>query len=166
MICSEVPPTKYPPHHLKQLPLTQLTLNPAATTTSATATKPRRSAALVLLSLLVCVTGCQSQKSPTQTERTISTETSCLKQYQVSEPNRALQACNDTITATPDQPELLRDRAFIHTLNGQHQKACADIAAGLKLIRESTAPVDPMLSHELEVRQATCKQARTIAGND
>ena len=51
-------------------------------------------------------------------------------------------------------------------MNGQHQKACADIAAGLKLIRESKAPVDPMLSHELEVRQATCKQARTIAGND
>jgi regulator of sirC expression with transglutaminase-like and TPR domain len=118
------------------------------------------------LSLLVCVTGCQSQKSPTQTKRAISTETSCLKQYQVSEPNRALQACNDTIAATPDQPELLRDRAFIHTLNGRHQKACADIAAGLKLIRESTAPVDPMLKHELEVRQATCKHARTIAGND
>ena len=89
-----------------------------------------------------------------------------MKQYQVSEPNRALQACNDAIAATPNQPELLRDRAFIHTLNGQHREACADIAAGLKLIRESTAPVKPMLSHELEVRQATCKHARTIAGND
>ena len=166
MICSEGPTTKHPQHHLKQLPLTQPTLNPAATTTSSTATEPRRSAALVLLSLLVCVTGCQPQKSPTQAKRAISTETSCLKQYQVSEPNRALQACNDTITANPDQPELLRDRAFIHTLNGRHQKACADIAAGLKLIRESTAPVDPMLNHELEVRQATCKHARTIAGND
>ena len=120
------------------------------------------------MSLLVGVTGtgCQSQKSPTQTERTISTETSCLKQYQVSEPNRALQACNDAIAATPDQPELLRDRAFIHTLNGEHQEACADVDAGLKLIQQSTAPVDPMLSHELEVRQATCKHARTIAGND
>ena len=135
-------------------------------TTSATATKPPRVAALVLTSFLVCITGCKSQKSPTQTERTISTETSCLKQYLVSEPNRALQACNDAIAATPNQPELLRDRAFIHTLNGQHQKACEDVAAGLKLIRESTASVDPMLSHELDVRQATCKHARTIAGND
>jgi hypothetical protein len=51
-------------------------------------------------------------------------------------------------------------------LNGKHQKACADVAAGLKLIRESTASVDPMLSHELDVRQATCKHARTIAGSD
>ncbi len=135
-------------------------------TTSATATKPSRVSALVLSSLLVYVVGCQYQKSPTQNQRSISTETSCLKQYQVSEPNRALQACNDTIAATPNQPELLRDRAFIHTLNGQHENACADIAAGLKLIRESKGPVDPMLSHELEVRQATCKHARTIAGND
>ena len=84
----------------------------------------------------------------------------------MSEPNRALQACNDAIAATPNQPELLRDRAFIHTLNGRHQKACEDVAAGLKLIRESTASVDPMLSHELDVRQATCKHARTIAGSD
>ena len=89
-----------------------------------------------------------------------------MKQYKVSEPNRALQACNDAIAATPNQPELLRDRAFIHTLNGQHQKACADIAEALKLIDQSAAPVDPMLSHELDVRQATCKHARTIAGND
>jgi regulator of sirC expression with transglutaminase-like and TPR domain len=115
---------------------------------------------------LIGLAGCQTQKAPTQNQRSISTETSCLKQYQISEPNRALQACNEAIAATPDQPELLRDRAFIHTLNGQHQRACADVAAGLKLIRESTAPVDPMLSHELEVRQATCKHARTIAGND
>ena len=123
-------------------------------------------AALVLSSLLIGLAGCQTQKTPSQNQRSISTETSCLKQYQVSEPNRALQACNDAIAATPNQPELLRDRAFIHTLNGQHQKACEDVAAGLKLIRESTASVDPMLSHELDVRQATCKHARTIAGSD
>ena len=123
-------------------------------------------ASLALSTLLVCLTGCQSQKTPTQKTGPISTETSCLKQYQVSESNRALQACDDAIAANPDQPELLRDRALIYTLKGQHQKACTDVAAGLKLIRESTAPVDPMLSHELDVRQATCKQARTIAGND
>tara|TARA_Y100000739_G_scaffold141343_1_gene121880 strand:+ start:833 stop:988 length:156 start_codon:yes stop_codon:yes gene_type:complete len=51
-------------------------------------------------------------------------------------------------------------------LNGQHQKACADITAALKLIGQSSASVDPMLSHELDVRQANCKHARTIAGND
>ena len=55
---------------------------------------------------------------------------------------------------------------FIYALKGQYQKACTDVAAGLKLIRESKAPVDPMLTHELDVRQATCKHARTIAGND
>jgi hypothetical protein len=31
---------------------------------------------------------------------------------------------------------------------------------------QSADPVDPMLRHELDVRQATCKHARTIAGND
>ena len=123
-------------------------------------------AALALSTLLVCLTGCQSHETPTQKTGPISTETSCLKQYQASEPKRALQACDEAIAASPDQPELLRDRAFIHTLNGQHQKACADITAALKLIGQSSASVDPMLSHELDVRQATCKHARTIAGND
>ena len=166
MICSEGPPTKHPSHPLEQAAPAQQTLSPTGSTTSATATKPTRVAALVLSSLLIGLAGCQTQKAPTQNQRSISTETSCLKQYQISEPNRALQACNEAIAATPDQPELLRDRAFIHTLTGQHQMGCADVAAGLKLIRESTAPVAPMLRHELEVRQATCKHARTIAGND
>jgi hypothetical protein len=72
---------------------------------------------------------------------------------------------------TPLLPLLINQNSCeigpsFHTLNGQHQKACADVAAGLKLIRESTASVDPMLSHELDVRQATCKHARTIAGSD
>ena len=123
-------------------------------------------AALALSTLLVCLTGCQSEKTPTQKKGAISTERSCLKQYQVSEPKRALQACDDAIAANPDQPELLRDRAFIYTLKGQHQKACTDIAVALKLIDQSADPADPMLSHELDVRQATCKHARTIAGND
>ena len=116
--------------------------------------------------MVLCVAGCQSQQATTQTESPISSVASCLKQYQISEPNSALQACNEAIAATPDQPELRRDRAFIHTLNEQHQEACADVAAGLKLIRNAASPVDPMLRHELEVRHATCKHARTIAGND
>jgi hypothetical protein len=43
----------------------QQTLNPTASTTSATATNPPRVAALVLSSLLIGLTGCQTQKTPT-----------------------------------------------------------------------------------------------------
>jgi hypothetical protein len=57
-------PTKHPSHPLEQAAPAQQTLSPTGSTTSATATKPTRVAALVLSSLLIGLAGCQTQKAP------------------------------------------------------------------------------------------------------
>jgi hypothetical protein len=36
----------------------------------------------------------------------------------------------------------------------------------VSLLKQSSQPVDPMLQHELQVRQSSCKQSRTMAGSD
>ena len=75
----------------------------------------------------------------------------------------ALQRCNGSVGAFPDQPEPWRDRSLVHTLLGQHDQACRDVEKAIALIDNRA---DPMLRHELKVRQATCKQRRTINGKD
>ena len=51
----------------------------------------------------------------------------------------------------------------MQTLLGQHDQACRDVEQAIALMDDRT---DPMLRHELKVRQATCKQRRTINGKD
>jgi hypothetical protein len=51
-------------------------------------------------------------------------------------------------------------------LLGRTTQACEDVAQALKLQQEQRAAVEPMLRHELTVRQAACKQERTMAGKD
>lgn len=69
--------------------------------------------------------------------------------------------------AHPDQPGPRSDRALIYSLRGNHQRACADIEAGLKLLaRLPSENEDPLLRQELTVRQTACRQQRTIDASD
>ena len=77
-----------------------------------------------------------------------------------------VERCDDAIEQTPDQADLHRDRALVLTLLGDQAKACEDVELSLSLLKGSSQPVDPMLQHELQVRQSTCKQSRTMAGSD
>ena len=52
------------------------------------------------------------------------------------------------------------------TIAGKTQSACVDVTNALILLDRSSGMVDPMLRHELQVRQATCRQFRTMAGKD
>ena len=76
------------------------------------------------------------------------------------------ERCDEAINQTPDQADLHRDRALVLSLLGDQTKACKDVDIALSLLKQSTQPVDPMLQHELQVRQTSCKQSRTIAGSD
>ena len=67
------------------------------------------------------------------------------------------------VGSMPGQPEPLRDRALVLGLTGQHDQACSDVEQAKDLL---TSASDPMLRHELTVRQATCKQRRNIDGKD
>ena len=77
-----------------------------------------------------------------------------------------VERCDEAIDQTPEQADLHRDRALVLTLLGDQAKACKDVEDALSLLNRSSQPVDPMLLHELQVRQTTCKQSLTIAGND
>ena len=77
-----------------------------------------------------------------------------------------LERCDEAIEQTPNQADLHRDRALVRTLRGDQAKACEDVEVALSLLKQSKQPVDPMLQHELQVRQSTCKQSRTMAESD
>ena len=74
--------------------------------------------------------------------------------------------CDEAIEQTPNQADLHRDRALVLTLLDDQAKDCEDVSLALSLLKQSNQPVDPMLQHELHVRQSSCKQSRTMAGSD
>ena len=92
--------------------------------------------------------------------------TSCLKDFNPADLQDVIERCDAAITAAPEQTGFYRDRALVLTLAGEMERACADVTMGLNRLKQADKPVDPMLRHELEVRQETCKQSRTIAGSD
>ena len=77
-----------------------------------------------------------------------------------------VERCDEAIDQTPDQADLHRDRALVLSLLGDQAKACADVERALSLLQQSSQLVDPMLQHELQVRQSSCKQSRTMAESD
>ena len=92
--------------------------------------------------------------------------TSCLGDFQMDDLKGMVAGCDEAIAQTPDQADLHRDRALVLTLLGDQAKACDDVEIALSLLNRSGQPVDPMLLHELKVRQTSCKQSRTMAGRD
>ena len=84
----------------------------------------------------------------------------------MDELQQMVERCDEAIDQTPDQADLHRDRSLVLTLLGDQVKACDDVKVALALLEQSNKTVDPMLRHELEVRQTTCKQSRTMAGSD
>ena len=128
---------------------------------SVTATDHRWRPHLALALGLLLISGCQG--TPQQTpDLTVSTS-SCLEDLASNQLRSALQRCNGSVEAFPDQPEPWRDRSLVQTLLGQHDQACRDVEQAIALMDDRA---DPMLRHELTVRQATCKQRRTINGKD
>ncbi|MEB3246496.1 MAG: hypothetical protein VKJ63_01380 [Synechococcus sp.] len=116
---------------------------------------------LSLSACLVIVASCQPAPPPQADVGT--TPLSCLEDFASNRLSAVLERCNAMVDSMPGQPEPLRDRALVLSLNGQHDRACSDVEQAKGLL---TAASDPMLRHELTVRQATCKQRRSIAGKD
>ena len=48
---------------------------------------------------------------------------------------------------------------------GRDDEACADVSQAISLLNSRNKSKDPLLKHELEVRQQSCKHRATIAGN-
>lgn len=107
------------------------------------------------------ISSCQSAPQP-KPDLSVSTS-SCLENLASNQLRSALQRCNNSVETFPDQPEAWRDRSLVQTLLGQQDQACRDVEQAIALMDNGS---DPMLRHELTVRQATCKQRRTINGKD
>ena len=91
---------------------------------------------------------------------------SCLGDFQMDDLKGMVEGCDAAIAQTPNQADLHRDRALVLTLLGDQARACIDVDVALSLLNQSGQPADPMLLHELKVRQTSCKQFRTMAGRD
>ena len=128
---------------------------------SVTATDHRWCPHLALALGLLVISSCQSAPQP-KPDLTVSTS-SCLEDLASNQLRSALQRCNNSVETFPDQPEPWRDRSLVQTLLGQQDQACRDVEQAIALMDDRA---DPMLRHELTVRQATCKQRRTINGKD
>ena len=110
--------------------------------------------------------GCQTKQPSKPENAPTPLVSSCLGDFRMDDLRVMVKRCDEAIDQTPDQADLHRDRALVLSLLGDQAKACTDVEVALSLLKESTQPVDPMLQHELQVRQTSCKQSRTIAGSD
>ena len=110
--------------------------------------------------------GCQSKQPATPVNTPTPLVSSCLGDFRMDDLKLMVERCDEAIEQTPDQADLHRDRALVLTLLGNQAKACEDVSLALSLLKRSSQPLDPMLQHELQVRQSTCKQPRTMAESD
>ena len=110
--------------------------------------------------------GCQSKQPATSANTPTPLVSSCLGGFRMDDLELMVERCDEAIKQSPDKADLHRDRALVLTLLGHQAKACEDVALALSLLKRSSQPVDPMLQHELQVRQSSCKQSRTMAGSD
>lgn len=129
--------------------------------TSVTATDHRWPSRPALALAVLLISGCQGA-TPPNADLNISSS-SCLESLSSNQLVSSLERCNASVEAFPNQPEPWRDRSLVHTLIGNHDQACRDVEQAITRMYDNA---DPMLRHELNVRQATCKQRRSINGKD
>jgi hypothetical protein len=124
----------------------------SGTTTEATAARPRRLLPVLLAVLLLA--GCAEEPLP---ERRLSQD-DCLKEVSMETLDEALRRCDRVVAAFPREPQPLNERFLIHTLRGDTDKACRDIAAAVNLAaRLPAGRLDPLLRNDLRLRSASCR---------
>ena len=162
--CSEeLPVMLQPPPLTPAFQRQAISTNRAATIVTGTDCRWIRS---TIAAAALFLAGCQSEPTVQTSSSPAKTVGSCLERFEAESIDQSLQTCNKAITDSPNQPELLRDRSVLLTIAGKTQAACVDVTNALTLLDRSSGRVDPMLRHELQVRQATCRQFRTMAGRD
>ncbi len=93
-------------------------------------------------------------------------EQACLENLDLKWLQRSLDQCNLVISQHQNNPLPLNDRSLIYILMGENILACADVSKALKLIDKQSKEADPLILHELKVRQGSCKQHLNIKGKD
>jgi len=122
---------------------------------------------LVLGGLLISCMGCGGPSNPASSSEEAEIGASeCLENLNLKRLDAALDRCNAVVRAHSGNPAPLVDRSLIFNLMDRPDEACNDVAKAARLIKNDQPTPDPLLLHELSVRQESCKQRATIAGND
>tara|TARA_B100001939_G_scaffold176097_1_gene151662 strand:+ start:130 stop:468 length:339 start_codon:yes stop_codon:yes gene_type:complete len=82
---------------------------------------------------------------------------SCLADVEANALDRALQRCNQVVTAHPDDPRPHNDRFLLHTLLQNKQAACQDIAKAAALLQSGGADHHKDIRAEILVRADSCR---------
>ena len=112
------------------------------------------------------MTACQPKTTTPSAADVQDQSLSCLERFDSSAPAQLIAECTTLIAENPQNPQLLRDRSLLFMLNEQQGAACLDVTNALALMQHLGPREDPMLRHELTVRDSICRQSRTIAGSD
>ena len=121
---------------------------------------------LLISGLLLTIQACKNAESPQAAlPDPLVKASSCLEDLNLQRLDRALEHCNAVVVSHPDNPVPLTDRSLIHTLMGRDAEACADVSQAASLLQGKNGSRDPLLEHELNVRQQSCNQRATMAGN-
>ena len=120
----------------------------------------------MICGLLLTVQACKPAESPRAAAPDADVKpSSCLEDLNLQRLDKALEHCNTVVKSHPDNPVPLVDRSLIHTLMGRDDEACTDVSQASSLLKDQNTSSDPLLRHELNVRQQSCKQRATMAGN-
>ncbi len=104
---------------------------------------------------LTLLTGCAEEPLP---ERKIGRE-DCLQRVTLDKLKEAIAACDKVVAAFPNDPAPLNERYLLHSLAGDTNAACRDIAKAARLaMQQPQGKVDPLLRTDLELRQASCRR--------
>ena len=85
-----------------------------------------------------------------------------MEELNINDLDVALQRCNQVVNSYKSNPEPLNDRSLLYILMGQTSLACKDVSNALSLLDQQGKAADPMIRHELTVRQGSCKQRLNI----
>ena len=100
---------------------------------------------------VVFLAGCAEEPLP---QRRLTAD-DCLRDVRMDDIDDAKRRCD---------PEPLNDRFLLHTLGGDDEAACRDIAAAVKLAKAvPPGRLDPMLAQDLKLRQAACSSGEGAA---
>lgn len=98
--------------------------------------------------------GCAEEPLP---QRRLSHD-DCLREVRIEAIDDALRRCDRVVAAFPRDPQPLNERFLLHSLRGDGDKACRDIAAASKLAAALPAErLDPLLRNDLRLRAASCR---------
>ncbi|WP_259738978.1 hypothetical protein [Synechococcus sp. CS-205] len=119
------------------------------------------------LMLVLALSGCAAE--PLGKDGPRLREDQCLDEVRVDALDQALERCDRVVDTFPRAARPLSDRFVLHTLRGDHGRACQDIEKAAALLRSASdgkpsAPEgDPQLVTDIRVRQESCRDIPAAA---